>query len=172
MLICKAGRAPARTTSRVRPRPAASACRRTQMPRQAYARWVEHRVLVPVQDACGSPDGATCCLHTGHDALPTCRHWPTAARASPPRPPYSDHAAAYTWSSLNLVPKLTPQPPRAGHLIPPSPRACAPSPPPSAIGAVSVNSTSGCLSSQTRAAPNSTRVPSSSLLSVLLRPSR
>jgi hypothetical protein len=55
MLICKAGRAPARTTSRVRPRPAASACRRTQMPRQACARWVEHRVLVPIQDVCGSP---------------------------------------------------------------------------------------------------------------------
>jgi hypothetical protein len=37
---------------------------------------------------------------------------------------------------------------------------------------LTVNSTSGCLSSQTRAAPNSTRVPSSSPLRVLLRPSR
>jgi hypothetical protein len=45
-------------------------------------------------------------------------------------------------------------------------------PPSSAIGALTVNSTSGCLSSQMRAAPNSTRVPSSSPVRVLLRPSR
>jgi hypothetical protein len=30
-------------------------CRRTRTPRQACACWVEHRVLVPVHDACGSP---------------------------------------------------------------------------------------------------------------------
>jgi hypothetical protein len=45
-------------------------------------------------------------------------------------------------------------------------------PPPPAIGAVPVNSISGYLSSRTRAASNSTRVPSTSPLRVLLRPSR
>jgi hypothetical protein len=40
----------------------------------------------------------------------------------------------------------------------PSPRAST-EPPPSAIGAVPVNSTSGCLSSQTRATPHSPRTP-------------
>jgi hypothetical protein len=44
-----------------------------------------------------------------------------------------------------------------------------PLPPPAVL---TLNSTSDCLSSQTRAAPNSTRVPSSSPFRVLLRPSR
>jgi hypothetical protein len=102
-------------------RPAGSAChraRRTRMPRQACARWVKRRVLVPVHDACGSLDGATCWLHTGHAAPHTRRHWLTAACTLPPRPPYSDHAATHTVTGLNLVPKLPPQPPRAGHKSP------------------------------------------------------
>jgi hypothetical protein len=40
---------------------------------------------------------------------PPCRHWP----------PYSGHAATHTVASLNLVPKLSPQPPRVGHKSPP-----------------------------------------------------
>jgi hypothetical protein len=98
-------------------------CRHTRSPRQACSCWVEHRVLVTVHDACGSPGWCHVLL----------AHWPRRAAHAlsladgrtrvAARPPYYGHAAAHTWSSLNLVPKLTPQQPRAGHISPPSPRA-------------------------------------------------
>jgi hypothetical protein len=68
------------------------------------------------------------------------------------------HAATH----CAMTPELT-SPPRAW------PHTEPPLPPPVVL---TVNSTSGCLSSQTRAAPNSTRVPSSSPFRILLRPSR
>jgi hypothetical protein len=52
-----------------------------------------------------------------------------------------------------------------------SPRAST-EPPPSAIGALTVNSTPACFCSQTRAAPHSTRSPSSSCARLLACPSR
>jgi hypothetical protein len=52
-----------------------------------------------------------------------------------------------------------------------SPRAST-EPPPSAIGALTVNSTPACFSSPTRAAPHSIRTPCSSCASLLTCPSR
>jgi hypothetical protein len=61
------------------------------------------------------------------------------ARTLLPCPPYSGHAATHTMTGLNVVPKLPPQPPRAGHKSPSFTRVSA-EPPPSAIGAVPVSS--------------------------------
>jgi hypothetical protein len=57
-----------------------------------------------------------------------------------PCPPYSSHAATHTMTGLNVVPKLPPQPPRAGHKSPSFFTRVSTEPPPSAIGAVPVSS--------------------------------
>jgi hypothetical protein len=108
---------PARATSSTAGRPT-TVPRRTRTPRQACARWVERRVLVPLHDACGSP--GRCHVMLAHQPR-RAAHAPPLANdpcTSPPRPPYSGHAATHTVAGLNLVPKLPPPPPRASHKSP------------------------------------------------------
>jgi hypothetical protein len=89
-------------------------------------------------------------------APPLVGNWPpcVAAHSTVPRPCH-----ACTASPLALVCKEALDRLELGYKAGrPSPRAST-EPPPSAIGALTVNSTTACLSSQTRAAPYSTRTP-------------
>jgi hypothetical protein len=52
---------------------------RTRTPRQAYAKWIERRALVPVHDACGSP--GRCYVSLAH--RPRCAHVPSLADGCP-----------------------------------------------------------------------------------------
>jgi hypothetical protein len=117
-------------------------CHRTRTPRQACASWVEHRVLVPVHDACGCP--GRCHVLLAH------------------RPRRAAHALSLADSRTRVAaPSAVLWPCRGPHLVWPqlgaqantstasSPpykpsfyRHVSTQPPPSAIGVVPVNSTS------------------------------
>jgi hypothetical protein len=115
----------------------------------------------------GPSDGATCCLHTGHAASPRrpravigrrshTRRRPVRRTPAMPRP---IPGLASTWCPSHRLNRLELSY-KAGRS---SPRAST-EPPSSAIGALTVNSTPACFSSQTCAAPHSTRTPRSPAL--------
>jgi hypothetical protein len=146
-------------------------CRSTRTPRQACARWVEHRVLVHVHDACGSP--GRCHLLHAH------------------RPHRATHALSLADGRTRVAtPSAVLRPCRGPHLVWPqlgaeaktstaSSRPYNPSfstrvstqPPPSAIGVVPVNSTSATFLRERELLLTPLGPPSSSPLRVLLRPS-
>jgi hypothetical protein len=88
-------------------------CRRTRTPRQACARWVEHRVLVPIHDACGFPGRCHVLIPHALDGGTASRHWPDGRRASPPIPPYPVMPCLYCLTPC-LGEQGSTQPPQAG----------------------------------------------------------